>query len=104
MSRTAAHAVSGRASMRTSFRIVAMFQLLLRSSLREGARAHLENLAISPGRATEGARRHAGGAMKGPHEVRQVPEADVVRDVRDRPTVARQQARRVAESSAKQEL
>ena len=49
--------------------------------------AILENLAIASRRLTKSARRDAGGTVEGAHEVRQIGEADVERDIGDRALV-----------------
>src|SRR5881397_863528 len=65
----------------------------------------LEDLAIAPGGTPESPRRHSSSPAKGADEVRQIPEADVERDLRDRPAPgAGQQPRRMAHSGADQVL
>ena len=64
----------------------------------------MENLAIAPGSPAEAPGRDSGGAVEGAHEVRDVAEADVERDVRDRSSVAGQEACRAAEPAADQIL
>ena len=74
---------------------------LRRSMLESACEAILENLAIvrvgRPRSLAEAARRDAGGAMKGAHEVRQVGEADIECDIADRPIVRGQRPGRAAQ-------
>ena len=60
--------------------------------LRRGVEAFLEDLALASGSLAEPARRHARGAAEGAHEVGQVVEAGIERDVGDRGPVFGQQA------------
>ena len=50
--------------------------------------AILEDLALAARGLAEAARRHAGGLVEGAHEVREIPEADLVRDVGFRPSTS----------------
>ena len=72
--------------------------------LASARQAFLENLAVAaPARLAEAARRDAGGAVEGTHEIRQVARSPTSqRDVGDRPVVVGQQrGRRVAAASAR---
>src|SRR6185312_15263601 len=64
----------------------------------------LENLAIPLRQPAKIARRDAGGAMEGAHEIGQVAEAHIVGDIGDRPLVLGQQPRRTPEPRAHQVL
>src|SRR3989449_7107089 len=104
-SRTAAQTFSALLSSRISLRMLAMLtSLFQRSSYVSRAEPVLENLAIAPGSPAEASGREPGGAVEGAHEVRDVTEADVERDVGDRSSVAGQEARRAAEPAADQVL
>src|SRR5262245_36749783 len=103
-SRTAAQTFSALLSSRISLRMLAMMTSLRRSSYAARAQPFLENLAIAPGNPAETSGREPGGAVEGAHEVRDVAEADVERDVRDRSSVDGQEGRRAAEPAADQVL
>src|SRR5262249_62013330 len=60
--------------------------------------------AVSMSLLAETARRHAGGAMERPHEIRQIAEPDVVGDVGDGLIAAGQEARRAAQARPEQVL
>src|SRR5215813_864839 len=104
-SRTAAQTFSALVSSGISLRMLAMATSLpRRSSYAARGEPILENLAIAPGQPAEPSGRDPGGAVEGAHEVREVTESDVERDVRDRASVVGQEARRVAEPAADQVL
>ena len=63
-----------------------------------------QSFALSLRDLAKGTRRDPGRAAKRAYEVRQVAEADVVRDVGDRPGIFRQQTGRVTQSATDQVL
>src|SRR5262249_904948 len=104
-SRTAAQTFSALVSSAISLRMLAMMtSSRRRSSYARRGEPVLENLAIASGQAAEATGRDPGRAVEGAHEVREVTESDVERDVRDRAFVAGQEARGVAEAAADQIL
>src|SRR5215470_6433041 len=104
-SRTAAQTFSALVSSGISLRMLAMMTSSLRRSSYSARREPiLENLAIPSGQPAEPSGRDPGGAVEGAHEVREVAEADVQGDVRDRASIVGQEARRVAEPAADQVL
>src|SRR5262245_40425297 len=76
--------------------------------LENAGQAILENLAIVrvavPRSLAEAARRDAGGAVEGAHEIRQVAEADIECDIADRPIVGGQRAGGAAQPRTQQVL
>ena len=64
----------------------------------------MENIAIAACRLAEPARGNTGGAMERAHEVRQVAEADVERDVADRARFIGEESRRASQPRADQVL
>src|SRR5262245_24002898 len=72
--------------------------------LGTGTQPVLENIAVAPGRSPERPGRHPGRPMERPHEVGQVTEPDVERDVRNRPGLVGQQAGGVTEPRADEVL
>src|SRR4029077_7570328 len=64
----------------------------------------LENLAISLRRLTEVSRRNSSGTMKRAHEVGEIGEPDIERDIGDGASVVGQQPRRMAQPGANQIL
>src|SRR5436309_2368018 len=108
-SRTASHTSRAGASMRISLWRVAMpcslDQIVVDDSiLGSGVHAFLENLAVAARELAESPRRHAGGAAEAAHEVRQVGETDIERDVGDRALFIGEQASRVAQAASHDEL
>src|SRR5262249_21702294 len=73
-------------------------------SLNSRREAILENLAIAFGSLAGAARRHAGGTAKGAHEIGEIAEADIERDVSHRPRIVGAQARGAAPARADQIL
>ena len=61
-------------------------------------------MPLASGRLTESPGGQADHSMKGAHEVRQVPEADIERDVGDRGRIVGEPARRVSKTGADQVL
>ena len=62
--------------------------------------AHAVELTVRARGALEGTGRHPRGAVKRAHEIREIAEANGVRDVRDRALLLGQQARCAAEAGA----
>ena len=65
-----------------------------------GREPFLENLALAACGVAKTARRDTRGPVESPHEVREVPKADIERDVRDRPIVAAEERRGTSQARA----
>ena len=71
---------------------------------RTSARRSWKILRSPRAACAEPARRHAGGAMKRAHEIREIAEADVERDIADRTRIVSEKSRGAAQAGADQIL